>query len=117
MPAGQEALGGGRGQASPGFPRVHQSPSEPRWKQHFPLPCPHLLHAVNLSCKRVQVLAAGHSSLPGLLSGRLWLLGKQEGGETLALSGPVNLSKIRFITSRHSSVKATQLRLQIKEFI
>lgn len=35
----------------------------------------------------------------------------------LAFSYSVNLQEIFFITSQHSSVKATQLRLQIVEFI
>lgn len=35
----------------------------------------------------------------------------------LAFSCSVNLQEIFFITSRHSAVKTTQLRLQIVEFI
>lgn len=35
----------------------------------------------------------------------------------LAFSCSINLSEVFFITSQHSSVKATRLRLQIIEFI
>ena len=63
-------------------------------------------------------LAVGHKAFLGLLSGRVRLLEKAGGAKMLAFGCPVNLSKIFFfITSRHSSVKATQLRLQILEFI
>lgn len=44
-------------------------------------------------------------------------IGKAGVSEMRALRGSVNLSKILFITSRHASVKATPLSLQIMEFI